>query len=461
MRSTILLCTCLSLAACGGGSSSATIPAPTVPISVDSSTSVPVTTAPPATTSPSSRPSNSTSDQPGAAPEPGSANFGVRLDIEQALLPDAAFSSPWEPQFRETDRTGYGAGPNQTDCAPYWALEEMRGAGGGHAMWWVDGGNANHYVARVPDPDDVSALFEIASIPKMCPTVRWNEGGAFTTESIPLDDGIGLRFTDTGSGEITWFAVVTFGDLASVLDVPLWTNVDGERVAFGRDDLNRLATQMDDLLRTAGPADPNIAPSTTAPVTTTPNASTTTIPTRPTDAPVTGLGKLLLGPADLPAGYGAPRVRAHTSTGPDDDLVEICPAAASIDQIDALLEWSAGFSTDDNVELEQIIGRAPSATDASDVVELFAEVVDCDLSKSFGADIESSGGMISIDGADAAASLLLTATDESFVGELIVMSVDDVVVIVSVAFDEGALLEDSLAESIAALAVAKIRDGLQ
>lgn len=461
----------LTLAACGGSggvrTTSGTLPAPPTTDETEataSSSSVPTTigsSAAPETT------------EPGRAPA-GDAEAEFPLSIEDALLPDDAFPAPWELQWRETDQAGYGSGPNQTDCAPYWAFEELRGAGGGHVMWWVDGGNANHYVTRV-DADDVGSMYALASIADECPRVRWTEGGSFRTERIALPaspEAVGLKLTDSASGETTWVAVIRRGDLISILDIPLWTDIDGDLVDFGAEDLNRLAAQMEVALQVAQrrseqsptkvPTTTTLAPPTpvpaTGPPTTLPQPATTVAP------PITGLGKLLLDGTDLPTGFTAPSVRAHRPDGPDAELATVCPPAASIDRIDDMLEWSAEFDGPGVVAIDQNIGRAATAAEAGEVVELFAEMSDCDLSSSFGPTDDTSGGSIVISGADAAASLVVVAADEEFVGEVIVASVGDVLVVISAgsaadpeSAGRRAELDLDLADALARLAVAKVR----
>ena len=123
----------------------------------DSTTSIPATTS---TTTSTPAPTTTGGTVPGERPpddeQSGSGDQAypedgfppddeplLRLSIEDALLPDDAFGAPWELQWRQLDAVGFGAGPNQTDCDEYWAYEELLAGDGGHAMWWIDGGNAN------------------------------------------------------------------------------------------------------------------------------------------------------------------------------------------------------------------------------------------------------------------------------------------------------------------------------
>ena len=182
-----------------------------------------VATTAPDDTQPGERP-------PGTDPEDGQTSdrraASQPLSIEDALLPDDALGAPWEFQWRNLDSIGYGAGPNQTDCDAYWAYETLLGGDGGHAMWWADGGNANHRVIRNDSFGSTMAeLGSMVTIALQCPVVRWNEGGSFTTELFDdVDvDALIMRFIDEASGEVTWVAVTVTGDLISLLQMPLWT----------------------------------------------------------------------------------------------------------------------------------------------------------------------------------------------------------------------------------------------
>lgn len=469
----IVLGLTLIAAACGGANAGGTAIA-TVPTTTDATTDATTdettveNTAPTATTKPVIPPPTVPGERP--VDDGGSASVRPELAIAVALLPDDAFAAPWELQWRELERTGYGAGPNQTDCAAYWAVEELRGGDGGHVMWWVDGGNANHYVSRFDGANGVHLVAQLASLATSCPVVRWLEGGSFATESIELADGVGFRFTDAESGETTWFAAAVHRDVVSVLDIPLWTNIDGDAFDFDAGDLDRLTTQMYQLLLDAEAAPPEVTvPPIAQPRPTTPPPEivpppTTSLPPVPTtisrDLVVTGVGKLLLGEAELPDRFDAPRVQKHRPDGPDDDLVAICPSGVSIERIDAMLEWGSMFEDHDGLQFNQIIGRADSVDAAVDVVDLFAETASCDLSASWGADAETSGGAIGIDGADAAASLVLQAVDGSFSGEIVALAVGDLVMIVSVGSSDAVSPSEGMdldvADAIAELAVAKV-----
>jgi hypothetical protein len=190
--------------------------------------------------------------------------------------------------------------------------------------------------------------------------------------------------------------------------------------------------------------------------------ASTSPPATTAPSPVTGLGKLLLGEEHLPAEFATPRLRTHQPDPSDPDLIESCPAASSVDRIDVMLTWSS-TAEGDQIELGQFIGRADSSAEASEVVSLFGEVGSCDLSESFGEEVETTGGEAAISGADAAANLVIRPIDGSFLGEMIVVAVGDVVMIVSVGTTFGSdwegdpPLDLDLADEIAEIALAKVR----
>ncbi len=463
----VLVVSGLALTACGRAEAPSDLSS-TRPTRSPVATSVPANDSGLKATTPTTDATRATTVSEPASSEPGrpsndAAQTSRMLSIADALLLDDALGAPWELQWRNTDQIAYGAGPNQTDCVPYWAVEQARGGAGGHVMWWVDGGNANHYVRRTTTSGGFAALRELASIPEQCPLVHWNEGGQFSTEAVAVSDGVGLRLVDGQTGDVTWLAAAAHGALLSVLDVPLWTNVDGQQVDFGIAELRLLVKRMNEQLQTAGaePGAPSAAePSTTS--TTSPSSTPSTTAPWPTtqDEDATGLALLLLDESDLPAGFDSPSIRMHGAGETDDDFESTCPAGASIARIDAILEWAASsYRHNDGIEVEQMIGRASSATEATELVELFAAMAACDLSDSFGDDVSTSGGALDIAGADAAAHLVIADPLAGFSGEIVVIAVGDVVVIATITSNETLDVDQDLADSIAMLVAAKVRAG--
>jgi hypothetical protein len=373
------------------------------------------TSTTPTSTTPGERPPADQS-QSSAYPEDGfppDEQPSIRLSIEDALLPDDAFGAPWEPQRRQLDAVGYGAGPNQTDCDEYWAYEELLGGDGGHAMWWVDGGNANHRVTRIADQGEVLArLVALGSIAENCPVVRWNEGGEFRVELFTPDvEALIMRFTDEASGEITWVAITSHGDLLSVLQIPLWTRADGTMIPVDFEDMTSVAAEMAQLVQDAGPERTPPPPTTTVPEPPTivpPQVPTPPLPT--STVPLDSLGQLLLVDGEAIDGWTFDGVTAYQSGGSDDGLVEACPAAESLDAIDQVLSWEAEFETSSGDDAVQIIGEMPDAAAATAVVEQFAEVAECDLTAVIPGAI-GSGGSIRVDGADAAGTLFIESEE--------------------------------------------------
>lgn len=376
---------------------------------------------------------------------PGEKPAVERLSIEDALLPDDALAAPWEPQRRQLDRIGYPAGPNQTDCEPYWEYERLLGGDGGHAMWWVDGGNANHYVIRMADEMAIlTNLIVVGSIAEECPLVTWNEGGSFTTELLEFDKAFGLRFDDAESGEVTWVLVTTFGDLVSVLQIPLWTMADGTMIEFSSDDLTGLGDAMYQRLESAGPADERVV------------VTTTTEPriVDPPETVVSGLGELLLTDTEAPDGWELDDVDEYIGDASEDVLVENCPAAASIDRIDAVLAWEAEFSSSGGANVLEMIGDIGSSAAATETIREFSLMADCD----FGVilpNATTTGGLIEIRGADLAANLVIESPDLNGARlELLVASVGPIIVIVSEEIVAGQA--NSSVTEFAELGIAKI-----
>lgn len=440
IRLSVTLVVALVAVACGtsdaspDGSSGATLPSVTETSSV-ASTTAPGTTPVTAVDAP---PEDLQQDDPPVA---------TRLSIEDALLPPDALAAPWEPQRREVEWTGYGAGPNQTDCDEYWRYESLLGGDGGHAMWWVDGGNANHHVIRLANEAELlSTVVAVASIAESCPVVRWHEGGSFTTELIELEDAIALRFDDEASAEVTWVIVTAAGDLVSLLQIPLWARADGTMIDLPDTELRRLGALMYERLEAAEPEEASVPPPITAP-------PPITEPPPIIEPVVEGLGALLLDDADL-TGWRLEAVRPAEPSVGDDELVRSCPAASSIDRIDAALEWHAEYSSG-IAEAFQGIGSFAEAADSYAVVRELAGVAECD----FGVVLTgatAAGGAIEVVGGDVASLVVVESPDEPGLQfSILAVAVDAVVVVFSVAAPADSDLPSIT--RLAELGVAKVR----
>ena len=329
-----------------------------------------------------------------------------------SLLPDDALGAPWEFQWRKLDSIGYGAGSNQTDCDAYWAYETLLGGDGGHAMWWADGGNANHRVIRNDSfGSAMSELGSMVTIALQCPVVRWNEGGSFTTELFDdVDvDALIMRFIDETSGEVTWIAVTAVGDLISLLQIPLWTRADGTMIDITIDDVASIAAQMKQRLDGAGP---DRRP---PPTTTNPKVPTIVVPPPILEIPTTtvvldSLGELLLMEGEVRDGWESIGIERSNPGSSDDSFVEACPAAQSLNDIDDVLVWEASFRTLAQRDALQLIGDSDDPATAAAWVRRFAEVAQCDLSALLPGAV-GSGGAVEIAGADAASTLLIDSPD--------------------------------------------------
>lgn len=434
----VLMATAVVLAGCGSSPSVGTV-------SVDDTVAPPATSPAPMTdvTATTIEPGTDPAKQPGAdeqqiAPpdEPRHEADAVdRRSIADALLPDDAFGPPWEPQSRVFDRPATPSGPDQTTCPAYWAFETLLGRGGGHALWWRDGGNANHHVVRVVsgDVELVQTMLAALRIAEECPVVKWLEGGSFTVEQLEFDDAVGMRFDDRESGESTWVLLTAHADLVSILSMPIWPAADGTPPAPTDDELEALASQMYERLLAAGPADdadaPVIVPATTLPRST---VTTTTVTAGTVPPVVDGLGELLLTADELPDGWRLDGSSSYTAPGGDDDLVDTCPPAASMERIDAALAWEADFTAATGGDAFELIGDLGSAEAAAAAVEEFASVAECD----FGDVMPGaawSGGFEDVPGADVAARLTAELDDEDTGArfDLIIVAIDSIVIVVS------------------------------
>lgn len=369
-----------------------------------------------------------------SGPDDDSTSFGgdAPLSIEDALLPDDALPPSWEPQWRQLERTGYGSGPNQTDCDEYWEFDSLLGRDGGEAMWWIDGGNANHHVIRMADEMEILAtLLAIGSIAETCPAVTWNEGGSFTTEAFELDNAIGLRFDDAESGEATVILLTTFGDLVSLMHFQLWTRADGTLLELSHDDLVGLSDEMYRRLEGAGPAD--------SPIVTTTTEAPVVVPATNPPEEASGVGELLPSADMLPTGWAFDDLHRYRGGGNDEALVEACPAAGSIDLIDSALLWEAEYSSDSGSDVGVIIGEMENEA-AVAAVDQFARIVECDPDFIIPGST-TSGGAVDLVGADRAANLMIEAPElDGARFELFAAAVGSVVIIVTeeiVAADPG------------------------
>lgn len=439
--------------ACGGDDASPLTSVPPV-VSVVGSTSptspssVPTTPPSTATTPPTTIDTQPEDTVPGERPQ-----FPA---FEAGLLPDDAFGDPWELQWRESDRLGYEAGPNQTTCAPYWVIEQLRPIGGAHAMWWTDGGNVNHHVGMLPAT--IRSIEPLARLAEECPTVKWLEGGSFDVTAFAVDGGYAFRFDDPAADQVTWFAATQLGDLVSVLDVPLWTGIGGTMPNFTEDDVRRTVAQMRVRLATLAKPTPPPSPSTTtvAPPVLRPASTTTVAETAPstTEAPPSGLAALLLTAEHLPADFEPPSVSEFSHGTRDEDVEAACPAFESVHEIDLMFEWTLR-SGNGLMEFEQIIGRAPSADEASAVVRRFGDVGACDLSALLGGKVTTSGGELAIAGADAASILRIEAED-MLAGELVLIAVGDVVMALTTEARADVGIEDFDLDPLVELAVDRV-----
>lgn len=413
------------------------------------------TTVPPSVSSPSTTDggipvATSTSDPIDESAADSTEPLAGPLSMQGTLLPDDAF--PWEMQRRTYDDVTFDYGPFQSSCRGYEVAEQFAGRSEATAFWWVDGGNANHWVGRETYPGEgVELVAAVAGAAADCGgVVSWGEGGSMEIEALDLGIDIGGFSMVTYPGDDLGFvAASTHGDLVSVLWVPMWTDIDGEFPDLTPEAFAAVARQAHDLLRAAGPATPDeLRPATTTtPGTTSPDLVVTTTPpgTRPdmetatslprpttTTVPPSGLALLVLTPDDLGNEWTTVDLEPYSSSPSDSDLAESCPAAASIDAADAIFEWESDLYRDDGANVAQLIGRAPDADTAIEIAEQFAGLAGCQLDELFGGEVVYTGGPVQVDGATAAGELTLADADQSQLSTTVLMAVGDLLIVVGV-----------------------------
>lgn len=147
------------------------------------------------------------------------------------------------------------------------------------------------------------------------------------------------------------------------------------------------------------------------------------------------------------------------STGePEEEIVEVCPAAESLNVIDLALRWEAEFSGPSDRRAAQLLGQMADEGIAAATVRQFAELGSCDLDVMIPESV-SSGGLVDVDGADAAATLLIEAESEGLRIELGAVAVGSTVAVFTL---EGAGSADEVGAELLelmTLGVAKIAAG--
>ncbi len=123
------------------------------------------------------------------------------------------------------------------------------------------------------------------------------------------------------------------------------------------------------------------------------------------------LGRQLLAADELPAGWQLDGVSEYSAGEPEEEIVEVCPAAESLNVIDLALRWEAEFSGPSDRRAAQLLGQMADEGIAAATVRQFAEVGSCDLDVMIPESV-SSGGLVDVDGADAAATLFIEAESE-------------------------------------------------
>jgi len=375
---------------------------------------------------------------PSTAPSTTAGRPDERLSIDDALMDEGDIAPPWEFRYRSAEQPGYGAGPNQTDCEPYWRYEQRHDLPGAQALWWRDGGNVNHEVFRAASADAATDfLATMRMLPELCPVTSWSEGDSFRTEAVDLGDAdvVGLEFIDASPEERQHTAISVRGDLISVVWVGQWpASAGGEFPHTSTADLAGWAARADERLAGAGQAPPLVAstststtPTTTtittapagqAPPTTVAETPTTTIPgTRPTTTvqtspDPTGIARYLVTDADLadlPAWTVGPPAEFYEGNT-DSSLFEGCAARGSIDELGRSFVLESTLDHESYLRSWQYIGETADGEAAAGLVAEFATIADCELASApFPATV--GGGPLDVPGTSAAAVLEFSTGD--------------------------------------------------
>lgn len=198
-------------------------------------------------------------------------------------------------------------------------------------------------------------------------------------------------------------------------------------------------------------------PVTTSPVTVPPPPSVaatvpaTTVDPSQVDETISEFDGMLLAGEDVGPGWETSEISAYSASSAMD--AESCPAVVSINEVDRYLVTQVEILDQNFNAVNSAIGRASSAEVATEIVNQFSEIHTCDTTDLFGTG-DATGGLIDVPGATAASVLRLTSEQGEFV-ELAIASVNDLVVVIGVFWDDTADLS-GLVGQLAATAVEKL-----
>ena len=406
---------------------------------------------------------------------PDADPVNVRLAPEDVLLPEDALGAPWEHQHRTLEAITYDAGPQQSDCADFWRAEQVMSQATANALWWRDGANLTHNIVPFDEFGLAeSVLASAARVADACPVISWGEGGDYLVSPSSLDidafDGVETVsfLVDEGAGQKRWMVFSQRENLLSILSVPTWPTNAPPVVAADVADAASLAAS-----RLAAAGDERPAPpttTTTAPVTTTAVPETTvpktTVPA--TTEPQPNTDAIVVDAVDEPDLDIIPDIRSSPELPVDLvavllDETDFAPGVlgrepdlrqyrssdleheecADFAELDALLTVESELRFTDGGDVLQIVGRAPDSATAKRVVANFVNLRPC-FELDFEADAQEAVERgdpevlfsftlqaVDVPGADAAVTLDVTDGEE--IATVIVIAVDDLIYVASVA----------------------------
>lgn len=459
----LLVAISLGATACSSGGESLSVGS--APVQTDASAAP--TTTPDGVPGTVSVPSTEPGRPPMSTTEPvGQQGAGeVRpLSVDDALLDEQDVDGTWEFQHRTLDRIGDEIGGNQTDCDAYWEFERLVVHDGGETQWWQSGGGLTHHVfSSSGNVTEGLGPALVHAIVERCPVVNWLEGGTFTVGAVDLSvAGASAMQFRSDVGETTVVALLTRGDLISVVRLHRWPTAGAGQTTAAPDEFERIVRLAADRLaaareRTSGDEPPVIvtAPETDRPTIDVDPATTTTPDPDRVDAAAASRRDALLTTGELGDDwtFGEPE-RFETQPPEIDD----CQGLVATDAISDLLEWEVSFEHADGIAGNQAIGVGGDAATVTALVETFAGIDECDLGdEGIAAGSAISGSMV-VPGADAASRLQWTAEAGSLTiaVDLAVVAVDDHVMILGATFDGTTPSDEGLLDDLAARAVTRL-----
>ncbi|MGI9600664.1 MAG: hypothetical protein ACR2QE_02185 [Acidimicrobiales bacterium] len=376
------------------------------------------------------------------------------IDPTAVWLTEADVPEPWDLSG-ESQFEGYDLGANQSDCDAYWQLERLVSHDVASRLWFQPGANLDHDVYDTGPEAAAELLDTVRVMGNSCPVVNWNEGGTLSITNLESTSA-GVEVIDmvSDTGEKHRVAYATRANLVSRLSYIHFGTEPGQAPpAHAEGEFERLVAAMVARLDAAAPGREPVPTTTSAPTSTSSptnpptvrppsSVASTTLPPLPTLSPATTttlednpLRAALLSADELPAGLSVARSDQHSPGDPDDQRIDGCPASESIVDLDTWFVLNQDLAGDSGItQVQQIVGRAPSAADAQAAVADFALIAQCDLSvdEEFQPD-DVTGGSITGLAEGTAATLAFSEPTDGVHALLIAYQVGDVVGVLVVA----------------------------